>query len=220
MYSFCKSSKPNKKYDIYKDNKYLFSIGDSRYGQYYDLGGYFSDKDNLSHKKRNAYYSRHGDSQDKNSRKYWAHVLLWNQNDDLIANNIKCKYPDRYFKGLNTEQVIEQYKSIIQKKERPKFKNVNTKKSTWTQKFHLMFPNLKNYSDLDEIQKVTGIKKKYLQKVLNKGYAAYFNSGSRPSVTSHAWAFGRLYKFIILMILNKGKTLNFDTEIRDEILNN
>ena len=36
MYVFKVSTRTNKKYDVYKDNKYLVSFGDKRYEQYED----------------------------------------------------------------------------------------------------------------------------------------------------------------------------------------
>ena len=42
MYTFKVSKKQNKKYDVYKNNKYLLSFGDTRYSQYFDKIGHYS----------------------------------------------------------------------------------------------------------------------------------------------------------------------------------
>jgi len=220
-YSITTSTRKGKKYDVYHKGNYLLSFGGDpkKYQHFYDLLGHYSDLDHLDLKRWANYHKRHGKSNDPNSAKFWSSKILW-PDINVVANNIKSKYPNqkRYFKDLDDEQVIKHYESFIKNKERPIFDNIKTKKSTWATKIKKIYPDIKNYNDLDELAKVSGIKKKYLQKVIDKGYSAYYNSGSRPNVTGHAWAWGRLYRFLVEMNKNRGKDLDFDTEIRDQIL--
>lgn len=80
LYKPFKSSAKNKKYSVYvlKDGKKrLIHFGDTRYQHYKDKLGYYSHLDHGDKKRRAAYYSRHGNTSDKNSAKYWSHRILW-----------------------------------------------------------------------------------------------------------------------------------------------
>ena len=80
LYKPFKSKAKNKKYSVYvmKDGKKkLIHFGDSRYGQFKDKIGDFSHLDHNDKKKRDSYYARHGETNDKNSAKYWSHKILW-----------------------------------------------------------------------------------------------------------------------------------------------
>jgi hypothetical protein len=80
LYKPFKSSSKNKKYSVYVmkgDKKRLIHFGDSRYGQFKDKLGHFKKLDHGDVKRKNNYYSRHGQSTDKNTAKYWSHKILW-----------------------------------------------------------------------------------------------------------------------------------------------
>ena len=77
---------------------------------------------------------------------------------------------------------------------RPKMKSFKNKKSSWTQKFHKLYPNTKSLKD---IEKVTGIPKKALTEVKKKGMGAYYSSGSRPNQTAESWGKARMYAYIL-----------------------
>jgi len=80
LYKPFKSTAKNKKYSVYVmkgDKKRLIHFGDSRYGQFRDKLGEYSKLDHNDPKRRKAYYSRHGQTKDKNSAKYWSHKILW-----------------------------------------------------------------------------------------------------------------------------------------------
>ena len=76
-YTFKVSTRKNKKYDAYLNDKYVISFGDSRYGQYYDKMGHYSDKDHNDIKRRINYYKRFGKDAKKGSAKYFSHRYLW-----------------------------------------------------------------------------------------------------------------------------------------------
>lgn len=77
IYSFKKSKRKNKKYDAYKDGKYIVSFGDSRYQQYKDMIGLYSKKDHLDKERRKRYYMRHGKDASFESAKWFSHKYLW-----------------------------------------------------------------------------------------------------------------------------------------------
>jgi hypothetical protein len=139
--------------------------------------------------------------------------------DFLVANNPSKtpegrKIPKRYLKGLNKEEMLiaakeidkgykydindpkayEYWKSDIKATAR----GYKTVPSKYKKKFIQMYgPLPKGGKFLTRIAKATGIKKSILQKVYNKGLAAW-RGGHRPGVQQHQWAAGRVYSFVTL----------------------
>ena len=124
------------------------------------------------------------------------------------------KIPKRYLKGLNKEEMLiaakeidkgykydindpkayEYWKSDIKATAR----GYKTVPSKYKKKFIQMYgPLPKGGKFLTKIAKATGIKKSILQKVYNKGLAAW-RGGHRPGVQQHQWAAGRVYSFVTL----------------------
>ena len=91
---------------------------------------------------------------------------------------------------------------------RPKLKSYKSKESSWTKKFHKIYPDITSYSD---ISKATGIKRGALMSVVKKGKGAYYSSGSRPNQTPESWGKARMYSYIL-----GGKTRKVDKEITDK----
>jgi len=79
MYVFKVSTRTNKKYDVYKDNKYLVSFGDKRYEHYEDKTPikYYSNLNHYDTKRRDNYYKRFGNNPKFQSAKYFSHKYLW-----------------------------------------------------------------------------------------------------------------------------------------------
>lgn len=79
-YYFKKSSRKHKKYDAFKlvngEKKKIASFGDNRYEQYKDKIGLYSHLDHGDKKRKNNYYSRHGEA-DFESPKWFSHKYLW-----------------------------------------------------------------------------------------------------------------------------------------------
>ena len=48
---------------------------------------------------------------------------------------------------------------------------------------------------IDKYSKSSGISKSTLRKVYKRGLGAYYSSGSRPKVSAHGWAAGRVRSF-------------------------
>jgi hypothetical protein len=69
------SDKKNKKIDIYKDDEFIFSIGDTRYLDYPSYLEYGKD---IADKHRKNYYIRHAkDIKKVGSKGWWAAMILW-----------------------------------------------------------------------------------------------------------------------------------------------
>jgi hypothetical protein len=70
------------------------------------------------------------------------------------------------------------------------------KTSKWTQQFHKVFPGLK--FNKNAISARTGIPRKNLNTVYNRGRRAWQTGGSRPGMTANQWGVARVYKFVLV----------------------
>ena len=111
--------------------------------------------------------------------------------------------PKHYTSGLSKKDKKKQLRSLKKSKKayksgkyvsRPKLKSFKSKKSSWTQKFHKKYPDVKS---IKQISDATGIPKKALSQVKRKGMGAYYSSGSRPNQTPESWGMGRMYSYIL-----------------------
>jgi len=111
--------------------------------------------------------------------------------------------PKHYSSGLSHKDKKKQLRSLKKSKKayksgkyvsRPKLKSFKSKKSSWTQKFHKKYPDVKS---IKQISDATGIPKKALSQVKRKGMGAYYSSGSRPNQTAESWGMGRMYSYIL-----------------------
>jgi len=112
----------------------------------------------------------------------------------------KIYAPLKYFRGLNTLKNVEtRYKKMLKRDYTPfkTDKNIETKTSSYTSKFHKKYPGV---TKLKDISKVTGIPLKTLKTVYDRGLAAW-RTGHRPGATAQAWAYARVHSFVM-----KGKT--------------
>jgi hypothetical protein len=117
-------------------------------------------------------------------------------------------YKEKYVpKTLSEKDKKKQIKSIREKTDRPKLKSFETKRSPFVERFEKKYGF--KITDKNKIAKslmtMTGI-----NKVLAKGRAAYYSSGSRPNQTRDSWAFARLASVLLF-----GKAANVD---RNELL--
>lgn len=109
------------------------------------------------------------------------------------------KWPVRYFSGLSPSMTRVRQKEL---RTRTAFKlgrsdqGARVRKSRWTQLFHKVYPDLKFKKNL--ISKKTGIPKKTLNTVYNRGRRAWQTSGSRPGVTADQWGVARVYKYVLV----------------------
>lgn len=111
-------------------------------------------------------------------------------------------WPKRYFSGLSD------YMKGIRKKEfakrkvttHPSLQRSNAfakpKRSKWTLLFHKEYPNVPFNKNI--IAKKTGINRKTLNIVYDRGMKAWKTSGSRPGATAQQWAIARVYKFVLV----------------------
>ena len=108
-------------------------------------------------------------------------------------------FPTHYFSGLSKKDKKKQikelkksqmnYKAGIYTSRSPK-KSFKTKKSRHVVDFESRYRV--SITNLNEVSKVTGVKKQALQKIVKKGMGAFYSSGSRPNQSAHSWGYARL----------------------------
>jgi hypothetical protein len=81
-FDFRKSTKKNKKYDVFRDGQYITSFGAIQNGvpmsQFFDKIGLYSEYNNNDDIKRKNYKKRHdGDRHNKYSAGWFSDVFLW-----------------------------------------------------------------------------------------------------------------------------------------------
>ena len=100
--------------------------------------------------------------------------------------------PKTYVEGLKGYERQKQIKSIFEGKTRPK--TIKTKRSSWVEKFE------KKYKTKITDKKFINdnlLKTKGQNLIIKKGIAAYFTSGSRPSVSKEQWGLARLASVLL-----------------------
>jgi hypothetical protein len=112
-----------------------------------------------------------------------------------MVKDKKSGLPKQYVpKSLSPADKKKQIKSIKEKKERPRVKSFQSKRSPWVKKFEDKY----GYK-ITETAKVAKniISKTGINKILDKGKAAYFSAGSRPNQTPTSWAYARLASVVM-----------------------
>jgi hypothetical protein len=113
-------------------------------------------------------------------------------------------WPAKYSKGLTRRQNAQRKRSATRRTKMswkdPKAyaafksdKGVKTRRSSYTQRFHKKYPGVKT---LPEIAKATGVSKSVLEKVYDRGMAAW-RTGHRPGASQQAWGMARVHSFAL-----------------------
>jgi hypothetical protein len=113
-------------------------------------------------------------------------------------------WPVKYYRGLTRRQNLQRKRSATRRTKMswkdPKAyvpfksdKGVKTRRSSYTSRFHKKYPDAKS---LSEIAKATGVSKSILQKVYDRGMAAW-RTGHRPGASPEAWGMARVHSFVL-----------------------
>jgi len=113
-------------------------------------------------------------------------------------------WPLKYYRGLTRKQNLQRKRSATRRTKmsftNPKAytafksdKGVKTRKSSYTERFHRKYPGV---TSLPDIAKATGISKSVLDKVYDRGMAAW-RTGHRPGASQQAWGMARVYSFVL-----------------------
>ncbi len=99
------------------------------------------------------------------------------------------KIPKQYVEGLKGKDLERQIKSIREGKDRPKDVKFKSKRSPWCKQFEDKYGT--TIADTAFIDKNL-LREEGQEKIINKGKAAYYTSGSRPKQTPYSWGKARL----------------------------
>lgn len=113
-------------------------------------------------------------------------------------------WPLKYYRGLTRKQNLQRKRSATRRTKMswkdPKAyvpfksdKGVKTRKSSYTERFHKKYPGVKS---LPEISKATGVPRKTLRTVYDRGMAAW-RTGHRPGASAQAWGMARVHSFVL-----------------------
>jgi hypothetical protein len=112
--------------------------------------------------------------------------------------------PFKYLSGLSTRKKTQRRREIT-RRAKMSYKNpaayrpfatdkgTQRKPSSYTSRFHSKYPGV---TGLPAIAKATGVPQSVLEKVYNRGLAAW-RTGHRPGASQHAWAMARVYSFVL-----------------------
>jgi hypothetical protein len=123
-----------------------------------------------------------------------------------LEKEIAIKEIDKgYEYDIDDPKAYEYWKSDIKATAR----GYETVPSKYQKKFVQMYGPLPEGGDfISKMSKATGVKKSILEKVYDKGLAAW-RVGHRPGVQQHQWASGRVYSFVTLgnAVMKGGKKM-------------
>jgi len=109
--------------------------------------------------------------------------------------------PLKYFRGLKTLSGVERrYEKMLRRdyKPFPTDRGVKTRRSSYTQRFRRKYGD--KIRTIPQISRATGVPIEVLQQVYRRGMAAW-RTGHRPGASQQAWAWARVYSYVM-----KGKT--------------
>jgi hypothetical protein len=113
-------------------------------------------------------------------------------------------WPPKYYRGLSTRRKGQRRREITRRAKmshknpaayRPfaTDKGTQRKPSSYTSRFHSKYPGV---TGLPAIAKATGVPQSVLEKVYDRGLAAW-RTGHRPGASQHAWGMARVYSFVL-----------------------
>jgi len=112
-----------------------------------------------------------------------------------------AKIPAQYLTGLHGEARQERVREILRERERgtyqplPSDKGVRTKRSKWSVGFERQYGQRpRNISD---VARLTGLDRRILKRVYDRGLAAWSTGGHRRGASQHAWAMARVQSFVL-----------------------
>lgn len=119
----------------------------------------------------------------------------------------KRNIPSQYLEGLQGKERQKQIKSIFEGTDRPTT-SYKSKRSKYCEQFEDKYKT--TIADTEFIDNNL-LKKKGQEKIIDKGMAAYYSSGSRPNQTPESWGKARLCS-----VLMDGKARKTDKDIYEK----
>ena len=113
-------------------------------------------------------------------------------------------WPLKYYRGLSTRRKAQRHRELT-RRARMSWKNpaayrpfvtdrgTQRRPSSYSSRFHTKYPGVKG---LPAIAKDTGVSASVLEKVYNRGMAAW-RTGHRPGASQQAWGMARVHSFVL-----------------------
>ena len=113
-------------------------------------------------------------------------------------------WPPKYYRGLSTRRKGQRHRELT-RRARMSWKNpfayrpfatdrgTRRRPSSYSSRFHTKYPGV---TTLPQIAKATGMSVGVLEKVYNRGMAAW-RTGHRPGATEHGWGMARVHSFVL-----------------------
>jgi hypothetical protein len=113
-------------------------------------------------------------------------------------------WPPKYYRGLSTRRKGQRRREITRRAKmshknpaayRPFATDRGTRRrpSSYSSRFHTKYPGV---TGLPAIAKATGVPQSVLEKVYDRGLAAW-RTGHRPGASQHAWGMARVHSFVL-----------------------
>ena len=109
--------------------------------------------------------------------------------------------PVRYLQGIPVDKYEQRLKEIAKEQREGTFqplktdKGVKTRRSKWSRQFEKVYGERPD--DVKDVSRLTGVPKRILKKVYDKGLAAWSTGGHRPGASQHGWAMARVQSFVL-----------------------
>ena len=118
----------------------------------------------------------------------------------VVYNTRMASIPARYLTGLTGAARQRRIREILRERELGSFKplpsdkGVKTKRSKWAIRFEREFGQRPR--GVSDVARLTGLDRRILQQVYDKGLAAWSTGGHRQGASQHAWALARVQSFV------------------------
>ena len=111
------------------------------------------------------------------------------------------KIPAKYLAGLTGADRDRRKREILREREAltylplPSDRGVKTRRSKWSERFEHAYG--RRPESVADVARLTGVPRRILQQVYNRGLAAWSSGGHRRGASQHAWAMARVQSFVL-----------------------
>jgi hypothetical protein len=112
-----------------------------------------------------------------------------------------AKIPARYLSGFAGAAREQRKREILRERDLgtyrplPSDKGVKTRRSRWSSLFEATYGERPR--SVSDVARLTGVDRRILKQVYDRGLAAWSTGGHRPGASQHAWAMARVQSFVL-----------------------
>jgi hypothetical protein len=113
-----------------------------------------------------------------------------------------ARIPPQYLAGFHGQARRRRAGEILHEREAstyqplPSDAGVRTRRSRWSVEFERLFGQRPH--TVADVSRLTGVPKRILTQVYDRGLAAWSTGGHRPGASQHGWAMARVQSFVLL----------------------